>query len=258
MYDINYNNIKKGRLVWYVFIAVAVIFLITFGIISFTTLSLQKKYTGEATSYKYEFNYDYDSEGDKMYSPVYYYQVDGKEYTCSSTFSSSTPIGERNKVIYYLPGSPEKCTTGFDFPIWFILIFTLMPLSFIALGVVGIRKNAKIVNSVKELNQTGKLVKKIPCRVEDSNVTVNNRRIPRIVIEYQLPDGSFVTLRSEPIYDKKFVNDGYADLVIDINDPSRYYIDKNINRVEGNRSEDYYNLNNNNNNNDQFVSAFDI
>ena len=66
MFDINYNNIKKGRLVWYIFIAVAVIFLLTIGIISFTTLSLQKKYTGEATSYKYEFSYDYDSEGDKM------------------------------------------------------------------------------------------------------------------------------------------------------------------------------------------------
>ncbi len=262
MYDINYSNIKKGRMVWYIFIFVALVFIGIMGFIAFTTLSKQKTLTGEATSYKYEFSSYYNDDGNKMYTPIYYYQVNGEEYTCSSSFSSSSPSGEKNKIIYYLPSDPEQCSTGFDMPIWFILLFTLIPLLFIVLGVVGISKNAKKVKSVKELNQIGKLVKKIPCRVEDSNITINNRRIPRIVMEYQLRDGSFVTLTSEPIYDKRFVNDGFADLVIDENDPSRYYIDKNINRIDGNRAEDYYNLDNSNNanitNETQFVSSFDI
>ena len=60
-------------------------------------------------------------------------------------------------------------------------------------------------------------------------------------MHYTLPTGITLTLESEPRDDTLTLpKEGYADLLIDENNPDRYFIDTNINRIGGNKEEDFY------------------
>ena len=50
----------------------------------------------------------------------------------------------------------------------------IIPVIFIAVGVVNIKKVNKRLDQIQELNLRGKLVKNLPYHLENSNITVNN------------------------------------------------------------------------------------
>ena len=258
MYDINLKSIKGIRFIWYIFIILAVIFIVVAVSMAVFNYMIVKNFTTEATSYKYEFESHYDSDENLLYTPVYYYSVGGKEYTCKSSISSSSKRGEERKIIHYYTDEPDKCIDGVESMMFIYIPFTIISIIFIVIGIIGLKANNKKVKIAMELNQTGKLVKRIPCRLENSNVSVNGNPCPWIVIDYVLPDGTTVKLHGSPIIKNKFQNDGFADLVIDEANPTNYFVDFSINRLEGNRKEDYYTLPGGETQEDQFVSAFDI
>ena len=104
-----------------------------------------------------------------------------------------------------------------------------------------IAKAKKTLKRINSLNQNGKLVKNLPFHIEDTNTTVNGVQGIRIVVDYNMPNGTVVTLKGDPRYDGKISDsDNKVDLVIDENDPEKYYIDFEINRISGNKPEDYY------------------
>ena len=182
-----------------------------------------------STSYDNEEHMDSDSSTGIMYKPVYTYYVNDKEYTCTSNISSSNPItdGNTNNI--------------------FNIVFIIVSLVLLVIGLILLFKNIKKINNIKYLNTHGKLVKGIPYSMQETNISVNNRRLLKIVITYTL-NGNTYTLSSEPRYDNK-VNDSdnLVDLLIDENNPKNYYIDFEINRLSGNLPTDYYNMNNTNN-----------
>lgn len=49
-----------------------------------------------------------------LYSPTYYYQVKGRQYTCQSSSSSSINPGTSNKTVYYSSKNLSKCMTGYS------------------------------------------------------------------------------------------------------------------------------------------------
>ena len=102
-------------------------------------------------------------------------------------------------------------------------------------------KSKEALKRIAILNKSGKLVKNIPYKIEDTNTTVNGVQGIRIVIDYALPNGSMVTLKGDPRYDGMTSDaDGMVDLVIDENNPDIHFIDFEINRISGNRPEDYF------------------
>ena len=108
---------------------------------------------------------------------------------------------------------------------------------------IKINKRVRIIN---ELNQKGKLIKNLKYHLENSDITINNVKIQRPVVDYKLPSGSIITLYGDPRYDKKsFDSDGLVDLVIDESNPDNYFIDFEINRISGNLPSDYYDEKNN-------------
>jgi len=183
-----------------------------------------------------------DDDGRTMYSPIYYYEVNGQNYSCSSNTSSSNNPGTKNKNVYYDSKNPSNCMTEYSKSInYIILISLLLPIIFILVAVINIRKVNKRVKVILELNQKGKLIKNLPYRLENTGMSVNNVPIQRPVIDYTLSSGIKVTLYGDARHDKKHYDaDGLVDLLIDESNPENYYIDFEINRLSGNLPQDYY------------------
>ena len=246
MYDIDFSVIKKAKTPGIIFIIVGSIFAIIFGIISATTLMNRFSMDNKTNAIKVEYTTYHDSDGELMYEPTYFYNVDGKEYICDTSSSQSSKPND-NEIIYYQSKNPSKCMPAADeFIGYFFLGFSvLFGGLFILIGIIIIINTNKRIKKVTSLNEVGKLVKGLPYRMERTGTEVNDRPILRPVVDYQLPDGSIVKLNGDGRFDHKTSDeDGLVDLVIDESDPTNYFIDFEINRVGGNNSSDYYNKEN--------------
>lgn len=248
MYDIKINNVKKEKRFFYPFFIIGIVVLIV--MISLIVMNIIKSKSLDSTtmSTSVEIISHVDDEGSKTYSPIYYYTVKGINYACESNISSSVRPSDSNKIVYYDSKDPSKCMTEYSKSgNKIFLIFLVLPIAFITLGIINIKKVNKRIKTINELNKTGKLVKNLPYRLEDSNYKVNNVTIQKPVIDYTLPNGVTVTLHGDTRFDRKvFDADGMADLVIDESHPENYFIDFEINRLTGNLPTDYYKENINN------------
>ncbi len=242
MYDINLTNIKKGNKMYYLLLGIGIVVLIILMFVIVNNYLTAKQMDASTTSTKVVVNSELDNDGKTMYSPTYYYVVNGQEYTCSSSSSSSKNPGTSNKKVYYETSNPSNCLTEYSKSSnKMIYILTIIPLVLIALSIFELSKASKRIKAIKKLNQTGKLVKNLPYRLEDANMEINGVSIQKIVVDYTLPTGSTITLEGDPRYDRKVGDaDGLVDLVIDENDPSNYFLDFEINRLSGNLPTDYY------------------
>ncbi len=245
MYDIRVKNVKKGNKFFLIFFIIGIFFfLLMSGIILSDYIKLSKL-DSQTISKSVEIKSHTNDEGTTMYSPIYHYRVNGIEYSCSSSSSSSIHPGTQNKTVYYDSKNPANCMSEYSKSTNMIFLsFMLIPIICIAISVINFRKINKRVKRIKELNQKGKLIKNLPYRLEDTGMRVNNVSIQRPVIDYVLPSGSSITLYDNPRHDgKAFDADGMVDLVIDENNPENYFIDFEINRLSGNLPQDYSNQN---------------
>lgn len=245
MYDISMKNVKKGKNFFLIFFVVGVFFFILMGGIIISSYVTLNSLDSETISKSVEIKSHINDEGTTMYSPIYYYRVNGVEYTCSSNASSSIHPGTENKKVYYDSKNPANCMSDYSKSTNTIFLpFMLLPIIFIIISVINFRKINNRVKIIKELNQKGKLIKNLPYRLEDTGMRVNGVSIQRPVINYILPSGSTITLYGDPRHDgKAFDADGMVDLVIDENNPENYFIDFEINRLNGNLPQDYFNQN---------------
>lgn len=242
MYDINVKFVKKGSWFWWIFLLAGIFFA---GIIIFSVNATDKKIKtldSKVLSSRVDITSYRNDEGNRMYRPIYYYEVESKEYKCFSNVSTSSAPDLENKTIYYKSDNPSRCmlesSVANNNKLYFVLI---IPGIFIVIGLIGLIKINKRVKAIKELNTKGKLVKNLHYDLVDSNITVNGIPIKRPRIDYTLPTGLTVALYGDPRHDKKhFDKDGLVDLVIDENNPTNYFIDFEINRIGGNLPSDYY------------------
>ena len=245
MYDINVKNVKKGRSFFYLFLFLGIFFFIVMTVYSVSSIIKLKSFDSSVTSTNVEVKSYISDEGDIMYSPVYSYVVDGGDYVCTSGMSSTVNPGNSNKTVYYDSSNPSNCMTEYSKSgNNFLLFFTLLPILFIIVAGVNINKVNKRVKKILELNKTGKLVKNLPYRLENSGTIVNDVPLQMPVVDYVLPNGHNVTLCGDVRNDRKTCDsDGMVDLLIDENNPDNYFIDFEINRIGGNLPQDYYQQN---------------
>ncbi len=99
----------------------------------------------------------------------------------------------------------------------------------IGLIVIGKKMKKKALNNierVKKLAQTGLLIKNMPYELKETGTIINGNPIYCIEVHYESKSGKLIPLRSEPKYSSVMGNeDGTADLLIDPQDFSNYYID---------------------------------
>lgn len=150
-------------------------------------------------------------------------------------------------IMYLNRNDPTKVNfSTLDIYTFEFVLIMLIPTLSIIVGISKIVANHKRLIVVEKLNKSGKLVKKLPYRIISSRNKINDNDIKQFVIDYTLPNGNRVELKSDPMFFGKLSDyDGCVDLVIDENNPKNYFIDLEINRLSGNRAEDYYNENKN-------------
>lgn len=261
MYDIDTSNVKKGIKFFLMFLLVGIFFLGILLAILIMNIINYKSLDSEIVPNHIEINTYKDSDGDTMYSPIYYYNIRGKEYKCLSQGGSSIMPSTKNRKVYFDSKNPTRCMTDYSRGNnkW-ILLFLLLPIVFIGTAVYNIIKVNKRIKLINNLNTTGKLVKNLPYRLENTGMSFNGIQIQKPVVDYTLPSGTTITLQGDPRHDKKVADkDGMVDLIIDEANPNNYFIDFEINRLSGNLPTDYYTNNQTfqNNGNNNFMNQQD-
>lgn len=234
MYDINYKNLRKGRNFWFIFLAFGIIFLVVFIWMFFLTDSSSESYDSETTAYNIIDNCSYDSEGSYMCSPIYYYEVDGKNYKCNSNFSTSMSIDHSKNKIYYDSQNPSNCKTEFGSSFSsFVYIFIIIPIVFVIVAVWNIMKANKRIRKVKYLANHGTLFKGLRYTLKSTGITKNGVEVLAPVVDFTLPSGSTIQLTGDARHDGiSYDADGLVDLLIDLDHPDTYYIDFEINHKQ--------------------------
>ena len=241
MYEINFKNLKIERLIYRIIIYIGLLILLILDSIVVINIIRKKSLDSYVVTRHIEIETYEDEDGDTMYTPIYYYNVDGQNYKCTSHASSSNKPEKRIGKVYYDSKNPSKCMTDYSMKAnKILLILNIIPVGFFIPGILLTRKSNKKIKRIKKLNETGKLVKGLPYTLESTNVSVNGQTLPRIKVEYRLPTGELTTLTSNMIFDTKKADSNTVDLLIDENDTNNYFIDFEINRKNGNLPDDYY------------------
>jgi hypothetical protein len=241
MFEIDYKSIKKGHGLFYVFFIIGIVLTILFTILFISAIIKKNSLNREVKADYIIPNEHYDDDGDLMYSPIYYYTVNGKQYSCSSNYSSSKTPSEHG-VVYYEKGNPSNCLSDYSSSYHlFMLIGVGMGLLFGCVGGFFVIKQRKCMKRAKYLAIHGKLIKNIPYTMKPTNTYLNGREIKKIAIDYTPPNGLTIHLTGNSRFDgKDYDEDGLVDLLIDPNDPNNYFIDFNIG-YSGNVQVEYYN-----------------
>ena len=105
----------------------------------------------------------------------------------------------------------------------------LIPLAFI-LGAKSFKKKAaKEMERIEKLSKKGLLVKNLPYEKQKTGTVINGQEIYALKVYYENEKGNKVPLVSNAKYDNRVDNpSGTADLLIDPDDFSNYYIDLEI------------------------------
>ena len=231
MYNIDYKNIKAGYGFFAIFLAMGLLFFFVFGYFSWggAIKKIGKDGIAECTKVDIE---TIDGDESTTYKPTFHYKVDGITYAYTMPYSTNVNVGgmQKNKYIYYDLDNPSKCVSAYETEITgsgiFILLFTSV---FPLIGILGISNVYKSVKKTKKLAETGTLIKGLPYRMVNSNTSVNGRALPAILVEYTLPTGETREFLGHPRYDYKLKDgDGLVDLLVDLDNPSNYYIDFDI------------------------------
>lgn len=240
MYNINTKNIKKGYNSFLLLLVIGFLFLAVFGRILISNYIKLKNLDSKIISNRVNVE-SYESDNSTMYSPTYYYIVNGESYSCKSNTSTSNYPKTSNVIVYYNSNNPTDCMTEYSKNSnSSLILIMILPLFMIILATINIIKLSKRLLVIKNLNQNGKLVKNIPYLLEDTRFKIMNNQIQRPVVDYALSSGTTITLYGDPRFDLKDSDDGTIDLIIDENNPKNYFMDFNINRTNGNLETDYY------------------
>ena len=232
MYDIDFKNTRKGYSFGIIFFVVGILFFAVLFWLTFGGMIKKIKLDSSTVATKIDENCHSNDDGGPTCSPIYYYQVDGQDYTCRINYSSSNTVSAKQNKVYYDSSHPATCVTDYTVkPKAFMYFIMLLPLLFILVGGNFILNVRKKIKKMKNLAVNGQLIKDLKYTMEPANIIINEQELYAIAVDYSLPSGSTIHLVGDPRFDAKQAdNDGLVDLLIDPNDPNIYYIDFNITR----------------------------
>lgn len=129
------------------------------------------------------------------------------------------------------------------FDIILMILFNFTHIVMLGMGILSIymgRRGIKLVKGKNEkykiLEKNGRLIRKVPCYVEEKIVRTHNRHNTsqyHVVVDYVLPDGKRTKLYCNKIYyDAKKIPADVIDILIDPLDYSNYFIDFEIKEIK--------------------------
>lgn len=207
------------------FLFISIVFLIIASAVGYSAISAKISSDAYVIASKVELNSHQSNSGEgTMYSPIFFYIVDNKEYSCATASSLSWKPDINNSKIYYNSKNPSQCISQYDFvsKIVFACIFFIIAIPMFGIGAfvlfIAIRRNIKS----KKLLKHGQLIKDVPCKIIPTNITLNGEPGYIVEVEYQ-----GFKLKSETKFDID-VRRNSADLLIDPLNFKNYYIDFDI------------------------------
>lgn len=241
MYDINFKNLKSGFNFFLFIFLFGLSFVVYFSYAGIKDYLHPSDYKHTVLSDNVTVSFYINEEEKYVYTKTYHFTFDNKLYSCDINGISSKKPKEENKTIYF-DDYPNSCVDHLSRgQLGGYALFVLGGLVFMLIGLINIRKITKSIKNIKYLNKHGKLIKNIPYYTEPSNISINDRVLERLVVDYTFPNGKEISLYSDLRYDgKTYDSDGMVDLLIDEDDPTKYFIDLEINRKGGNLPNDYY------------------
>lgn len=234
MYKLDYNNVKKAGNFGLPFLLIGILFLVVFGYFMFGGMIKKTKMDATVEAYKVEINSHRDSEGTMLYQPTYFYNINGKDYRYTPSYSTNVGVNKMNdKTLYYNSKDPNDVVAEFESSFNILYIFIMLFICiFPIVGFNEMKKSKNKIAQMKKLAENGTLIKNLKYRMVPSNYSVNGRSIMAIEVDYELPSGSMITLMGTPRFDGKYTDqDGFVDLLIDLNDTNNYFIDFNISEI---------------------------
>lgn len=126
------------------------------------------KYDSQTTAYRIYSNEVIDTDG-TLYYPIYYFEVNGKEYECEAKSGSNYRPKESKNKVYYDSDNPEKCQTEYEkHTNKFVGIICLIISVLVA--VLALKKPSKKIN---ESNQTEEFDIKTQFQDEETAQKIN-------------------------------------------------------------------------------------
>ena len=141
---------KKNNILVYVCIAIFGILGVYFTFFASNT----SKYDSKVEAYRISPNESSDIDGNVVYYPTYYYEVDGKEYECKVTNGSSSYPDEKKNLVYYDSANPSNCATEYGKSVSRIagIICLIATAIIVYFFVFHQPSNTEGVHEVKEIN----------------------------------------------------------------------------------------------------------
>lgn len=169
------------------------------------------------------------SNGERMYSPIFHYTIQDKNYI--HTTNSSTSNKSFSNKIYYNSKNPNICISEFELITFYtsVIILAIISIPMMWIGFKVLNVALFKIKKFKKLTQRGKLIKNLPCKIIPANITFNDQKGYYIEIEYEIQGGNILNLKSEVKFNKYPDNQTTAELLIDPLDAKNYFIDFNIN-----------------------------
>ena len=119
----------------------------------------------------------------------------------------------------------------------FAYFFSFLGLIIMLIGIAGLHTVKKQIDAINRLNESGILLKNIPYKL----VTLDNGSNIILINEFKLPNGDLIKIGDNENIDGIIRDVGdHVDVVIDPNDYSNYYVNYEVNRIGGNKKEDFY------------------
>jgi hypothetical protein len=206
--------------------------LLASGVFFYFYYKIERKnntYDSVTEANKIEPNCTINRNGDEACSPIYHYQINESNYVCKSEKSSSE-FNENQKKVYYKKLNPTYCLTEFDRRESNIFLIGAIAGIVVIVTSIGFFIGAIIeAFKVKGLVGNGTIFKGVPFTLETSG----DKKVTVPVVDLETPNGEKLHLVGKPISNRKFGNTGETvDVLIDLDNPSRYYIDFEI-RMSG-------------------------
>ena len=233
MYEVDMRNVEATKKAGIALLIYGFIFLFAIGGYLLYNITTFMSMDSQVMSKRVEVE-SYEGDEDTYYTPIYHYRVRGVEYSCKARNSSNVYPSTENKVVYYDSKNPERCYDTYSKNVnWIVIAVLIVVLLILWYGFTKLIKSNKKIKAIKELCQNGKLIKNLPYRLEDADFAgSDNKPLKKIVVDYKLPSGETVELYGDTRWDEKSSDDdGTVDLLIDENDPTKYFVDFEIKKL---------------------------
>ena len=113
MFEIDKSRFKGTNKTGIIFTIVGLLLVVVMIVILINMTSKKNGMDRKTTATGVEENYHTNSDGDDMYSPIFYYDVKGETYACKSSVSSSFKPS-KDTTVYYDSKNPSSCITDYD------------------------------------------------------------------------------------------------------------------------------------------------